>query len=79
MSATCHNCGGDESIHHFEDQRCPVGGREARTGPQQYLSSIFRPAEDDTLRRRVLTLELQVGDLLARIKVLEAREKAAAK
>ena len=70
--STCHNCGGDESIHHFEDQRCPIGGREQRPHSQVWMSSIFRPAEDDTMRRRVLTLETMVGDLLARIKVLEA-------
>lgn len=42
----CENCGGDESIHHYQTMQCPVGGREG----QEYLNLIFKEAKPNSER-----------------------------
>ena len=44
-NTTCKNCGGDEAIHHYETNQCPVGGYEAPIGrKQEWKSTTFEAA-----------------------------------
>lgn len=38
----CRNCGGEDGLHHYQTNQCPVGGREARIGQrQEYKTTVF--------------------------------------
>ena len=68
-NTTCKNCGGDEAIHQYETNRCPVGGREAPIGRKEEWKSTTFEAENN----EVLELHNTVNQLRARIEALEAQ------
>ena len=50
-NTTCKNCGGDEALHHYQTDQCPVGGREAPLGrKQEWKSTTFEPVEDALIK-----------------------------
>jgi hypothetical protein len=66
---TCKNCGGDEAIHHYETNQCPVGGCEAPIGRKQEWKSTTFEAENN----EVAELRDTANKLLARIEALETQ------
>jgi hypothetical protein len=68
MYTKCKNCGGDEGLHHYQTNQCPVGGREAPLNrKQEYMTLTFEPDNSDELDN----LRETVNKLLARIEKLE--------
>lgn len=66
----CKNCGGDEAIHHYQTDQCPVGGVEAPVGrEQEWKTSTFaaeipfdppsRMAKDITIREYFAAMAMQ--------------------
>lgn len=70
MDTTCKNCGGDEAIHHYQTNQCPVGGREAPFGrKQEWKSTTFEPNKEN----EIAELRTLVNKLLARVESLESK------
>lgn len=66
----CKNCGGDNGIHHYQTNQCPVGGREAPIGrKQEYMGTTFEPDNSGELEE----LRETVKKLLARVDELEEK------
>ena len=66
----CKNCGGDNGLHHYQTNQCPVGGREVPFGrKQEYMTTTFEPDNADELDE----LRLSVKQLLARVEELESQ------
>jgi len=66
----CKNCGGDNSIHHYQTNQCPVGGCESAIGrKQEYMTTTFEPDNES----EVSELRNSVKELLARVEELEAQ------
>jgi len=81
MNDKCKNCGGDAGIHHYETNRCPVGGREAPIGrSQEYMTTTFQKDDSDELEelrssvKQVLTIVQELNTSFKRI--VEALEAA---
>jgi hypothetical protein len=70
-NTTCKNCGGDEAIHHYETNQCPVGGCEAPIGRKQEWKSTMFEAEDNKFEKLCNT----VDKLVAQIEDLARAEK----
>jgi len=65
-NTTCKNCGGDEAIHHYQTDQCPVGGREAPLGrKQEWKSTTFEPVEDALIKmqKRAQAAEARAAQL----------------
>lgn len=66
-STTCKNCGGDQSIHHYETMQCPPGGHEAAIGrKQEWLSTKFELSNNEVEELRKI-----IKKLVARIEAIE--------
>jgi len=76
MNTTCKNCGGDEGLHHYQTNQCPVGGREAPVGrKQEWKSTTFEPDKKDEiveLREELKKLSVRVEQLEAELLFLHA-------
>lgn len=48
---TCKNCGGNEGLHHYKTNQCPVGGRENMDGPEEYMTSTFEAIPEPKLKQ----------------------------
>jgi hypothetical protein len=69
-SDKCKNCGGEQGIHHYRTNQCPVGGREAPIGrKQEYMTTTFEPDRSDELEE----LREKVRKLIARVEALEGQ------
>lgn len=70
MNTKCKNCGGENGIHHYQTNQCPVGGRESPIGrKQEYMTTTFEPDNSDELKE----LNEAVKALLARVEELEEK------
>lgn len=66
----CKNCGGDEGIHHYQTNQCPVDGREAPIGrKQEYKTTTYEPDTTDELEE----LRSSVKKLITRVEELETQ------
>ena len=71
----CKNCGGYRGIHHYETDQCPVGGREAPIGKQEWKSTTFELDNVDELaelRDAVTKLSARVEELEAQVERLQS-------
>jgi hypothetical protein len=69
MNDKCKNCGGNKSIHHYQTNQCPIGGREAPLGQkEEYMMTTFEPDNSDELEETVDELKSE-SDLAETVRI----------
>lgn len=72
IKGKCKNCGGDEGIHHYQTNQCPVGGREAPLNQkEEYMTTTFEADKSE----EIADLLEQVKNLVSKVEHLEKQVK----